>query len=319
MNYFDVFNGDADGICSLIQLRLADPVVSTLITGVKRDIQLLKNVNAKAGDRVTVLDISMAKNVDDLNCLLENQVDVLYADHHQSGGIPQNSHLKALIDTSADVCTALIINKFLNRAYQGWAITAAFGDNLSKVAFQAGKDAGFNQTELEKLKKLGIYINYNGYGAGLDDLFFHPADLYRLLIDYKSPLEFIADVTDTFEQLETGYQQDMHMATELKALEQTSSTAAFMLPNEKWARRVSGVYSNNLANQYPERAHAVLTKKANSNYLVSIRAPLNNKKGADLLVSQFPTGGGRAGAAGINELPEEQLGLFLDAFNKQYR
>ena len=38
MNFFDVFNGDADGICALIQLRLAEPRDTTLITGVKRDI-----------------------------------------------------------------------------------------------------------------------------------------------------------------------------------------------------------------------------------------------------------------------------------------
>src|SRR5678815_3472044 len=41
MRYFDVFNGDADGICALHQLRLADPLDSTLVTGLKRDIALL--------------------------------------------------------------------------------------------------------------------------------------------------------------------------------------------------------------------------------------------------------------------------------------
>ena len=30
MRYHDVFNGDADGICALHPLRLADPVESTL-------------------------------------------------------------------------------------------------------------------------------------------------------------------------------------------------------------------------------------------------------------------------------------------------
>ena len=53
MNY-DVFNGDADGICALLQLRLAEPLDSKLITGVKRDISLLKQVDASSGDSVTV-------------------------------------------------------------------------------------------------------------------------------------------------------------------------------------------------------------------------------------------------------------------------
>jgi len=53
---YDVFNGDADGIISLVQLRLSEPRDAKLITGRKRDIQLLERVSAQVGDRVTVLD-----------------------------------------------------------------------------------------------------------------------------------------------------------------------------------------------------------------------------------------------------------------------
>ena len=47
---YDVFNGDADGLCSLQQIRLAEPADSVLVTGVKRDIALLARVPAGAGD-----------------------------------------------------------------------------------------------------------------------------------------------------------------------------------------------------------------------------------------------------------------------------
>jgi hypothetical protein len=40
---------------------------------------------------------------------------------------------------------------------------------------------------------------------------------------------------------------------------------------------------------------------------------LNNRTGADELARQFPTGGGRKAAAGINALPENQLNEFLNA------
>jgi hypothetical protein len=60
----DVFNGDADGICALTQLRNAEPRPSTLITGVKRDIALVMRANVSAGDRLTALDISFDKNRD---------------------------------------------------------------------------------------------------------------------------------------------------------------------------------------------------------------------------------------------------------------
>jgi hypothetical protein len=68
--FYDVFYGDADGICALHQLRLAEPRESVLITGVKRDIALLERVDAQSGDEVTVLDISLARNAAALNRLL---------------------------------------------------------------------------------------------------------------------------------------------------------------------------------------------------------------------------------------------------------
>ena len=81
---------------------------------------------------------------------------------------------------------------------------------------------------------------------------------------------------------------------------------------------MSGVYSNDLATDNPGRAHAVLTVRDNGNYLVSVRAPMSNKQGAADLCMQFPTGGGRAGAAGINDLPVDRLQDFIGAFRAAY-
>jgi hypothetical protein len=91
----------------------------------------------------------------------------------------------------------------------------------------------------------------------------------------------------------------------------SSPAAVYLLPDAAWARRVSGVFGNDLANSDPARAHAVVTARDDGNYLVSVRAPLNNKTGADVLCREFPTGGGRAAAAGINELPAAQLPEFI--------
>jgi hypothetical protein len=75
---------------------------------------------------------------------------------------------------------------------------------------------------------------------------------------------------------------------------------------------------NELAKQFPERAHALLVDMGDGNQRVSVRAPYNRKDGADELCRQFPTGGGRKAAAGINALPEESLELFVERFNKQF-
>ena len=93
MNCYDVFNGDADGIISLLMLRRAEPRDSTLVTGRKRDINLLERVDADKDDHVTVLDISMLSNMDALTRTLNAGAHVFYVDHHKAGDIPDHLSL----------------------------------------------------------------------------------------------------------------------------------------------------------------------------------------------------------------------------------
>jgi hypothetical protein len=319
MTDYDVFNGDADGLCALTQLRLAEPRDAVLVTGVKRDIDLLKKVDGKAGDRITVLDVSLDKNRADLDRVLAAGASVFYVDHHFPGDeLPQSPALTLIINEAADVCTSLLVDNHLQGAFRGWAIVGAFGDNLRKSALGLAKNSIYGEEQLKRLEDLGIYINYNGYGSNLEDLHFTPEDLYRKISRYADPLDFIKDGGADFEKLETGYHQDMKAAAELPPEKATAKTAVFMLPDEPWARRVSGVYSNDLANNNPDRAHAIITRRKDGNYLVSVRAPLTNKTGAVDLCKQFPTGGGRAAAAGINVLPTEMLDQFIDTFTAFY-
>ena len=182
MAYIDVFNGDADGICALHQLRLANPVNSTLVTGVKRNINLLENLQAGKGDQVTVLDISLDKNREGLLRILENGAQVIYFDHHFAGDIPANAQLETHIDTDANMCSSLLVNQYLKGQYLLWAVAAAYGDNLYDAAEQAASPLALSAEQLEQLKLLGTCINYNGYGATLDDLIFTPDNLYELFV-----------------------------------------------------------------------------------------------------------------------------------------
>ena len=316
MNY-DLFNGDADGICALLQLRKAEPRDAQIITGVKRDINLLDQVEAQAGDQITVLDVSMDKNSKALERALANQASVFYVDHHFPGDIPEHANLTAIINEAPDVCTAALVNGHLNGAHLDWAVTGAFGDNLEDTARTLAKGLDISDSDLSSLKDLGTYINYNGYGPSLADLHFDPKDLYLQLYAADGPLDFVRNAAD-FQKLSTGYREDMGAAASLQPEQHDASTAVFILPNEAWARRVSGVYSNDLATDNPDRAHAVLTVKDNGNFLVSVRAPMSNKQGAAELCMQFPTGGGRAGAAGINDLPASSLDDFVAAFKGAY-
>lgn len=318
MANFDIFNGDADGICALTQLRNAKPCESTLITGVKRDIQLMDRIKPSAGDIVTVLDVSLDKNRQGLAKALAAGAEVFYCDHHFAGDIPDSEQLTTLINPASDVCTSILINNHLQGQFVEWAVTGAFGDNLKNSAGVLAKPLNLGESQLTQLENLGIYINYNGYGSNLEDLHFTPEDLYRQVSQYASPFDFIDDGRDSFDKLETGYHTDMKAAANLQPEFVNDAVAAYILPNEAWARRVSGVYSNDLANGTPGRAHAVLTVKANGNYLISVRAPLDNKTGADELCRSFPSGGGRAAAAGVNDLPADQLQTFIDRFSEFY-
>ena len=318
MKYIDVFNGDADGICALHQLRLANPVDSSLVTGVKRDINLLQKVKAGHGDSVTVLDISLDKNREDLVRLLQAGVKVIYFDHHFAGDIPVHDNLETHIDTDANMCSSLLVNAYLGGKYLTWAVTAAYGDNLFSAAKTAAQPLNLTASQLDELKLLGTCINYNGYGATLDDLIFTPEVLYGLIKPYADPFEFIQNEAG-YQTLLNGYHDDVVMAESMQPEYLSETHALYLLPNAKWARRVSGVFANQLAQNNPNRAHAMLTQQADGGYVVSVRAPLNKKTGADELCRQFETGGGRKAAAGINHLPETEYGRFIKAFIKAFQ
>ena len=311
---FDVFNGDADGILSLVQLRLAEPREAALVTGRKRDIKLLDRVQAGEGDRVTVLDISMRSNADNLQRILTSGARVFYVDHHNAGDIPAHDNLTALIDTSPEMCTAILVDDYLKGAHRAWAVTAAFGDNFPKLA--RARARGYD-LPLEKLERLGMLVNYNGYGGSVEDLLYHPADLYRELLPFKTPMDFLNENNTVFGGLDAGYESDLSNAQQAKVIDATDTGHIITLADAAGSRRISGVYGNQLAQDNPNRAHAILTAQEGG-YLVSIRAPLSNRTGADTLALQFETGGGRSAAAGINHLPDADLDRFIQAFRAAF-
>ena len=314
---YDVFNGDADGICALLQLRLAEPGEARLVTGVKREIALLERVPPVPG-KVTVLDVSLDKNREALLDLLAAGAEVFYCDHHFAGDIPEHPRLTVNINQAPEVCTSLLINGHLNGAFAHWAVVGAFGDNLARSAEAAAKPLGLDASTVALYRDLGTYINYNGYGPSLEDLHFDPAELYRLMLPFARPEEFVAEAAEHFQRLEQGYRDDMASAESVVPHWRGGGAALYVLPDAAWARRVSGVYSNALANADPERAHAVLTTRGDGGFLVSVRAPLADRRDADTLCRQFDTGGGRAAAAGINDLPAAELQRFIDALAAIY-
>lgn len=322
--YIDVFNGDADGIFSLLQLRKVKPVAANeqrLITGVKRDNALIQQISNEqaAGAIVHALDISFDKNTDDLERILPYVESLFYCDHHQAKTLFEHANLSTLIDASPSVCTGLLMSMHLGHAQHPWAIAAAFGDSLDAVAFAECDKLGWHRSNAEQLRELGVLVNYNGYGASVGDLHFAPDALYRALYAYDSPFDVIEDTASPFAKLQAGYQADIEQAESAETLRNDERLKAVMLDDAAWARRISGTLGNNLAHRSPSKAIVIATPNADGQTLtISLRAPKSNLQGAGDICSAFPSGGGRAGAAGVNALPINDLGRFIDSVSTYY-
>ncbi len=280
------YNGDADGICSMVQWGLVHGVEGQRITGVKRDIELLERVHPNAEDEIVVMDISLARNHSRAQELSQQGFNITWFDHHLAGNDIEG--IQANIDTSSNVCTATIVENFLG-IESDWAQVALHGDGLSK------------HSSMPEYKELGELLNYNGYGADLSDLHFHPDELMLLCLESRTPSEFIN--TPAFEKLKQGFESDISHANKVEEKE-----GYYLLPNEAWARRVVGVMAHRI-NEKGSGPHVIAIDKG-GNLQISIRG----HSGIGELCAMFG-GGGRATAGGIDSLPKAEITDLMNEVN----
>lgn len=284
-----------------------------MVTGLKRDIELLDRVQAVRGDRLLVCDVSMRRNRLPLLRLLAAGVSVRYFDHHEAGEIPVHPLLQTHIDLASDTCTSLLVDRYLGGRFRAWAVVGAFGDNQAEVAERLAVGLGLTSEDRRRLQSLGEAINYNAYGDSAQDVYIGPAQLYEKLVRYPDPLGFLAcEVLG--QELDALRQQDLRRAQALQPHFQDARVGVYLLPDAPWSRRVSGSLGNRLALAEPLRAHAVLTSTAQGDLSVSVRAPLRSPCGAAAFCRCFG-GDGRAGASGRDHLPVQQLAHFVDGFS----
>ncbi|HYA76409.1 MAG TPA: hypothetical protein VED83_05820 [Burkholderiaceae bacterium] len=315
MRFIDVFNGDADGLCALHQLRLADPVESELVTGLKREIDLLARVQADSQSIVTVLDVSLDRNRDALLRLLSQGAEVHYFDHHIAHFIPRHPRLQTWIDPSAQVCTSTLVDQYLGGRFRSWAIVAAFGDGLPGTAAKLADAAGFDTNQRSKLCALGEALNYNGYGETEADVMIHPRELFGVVHRYADPLALFAS-EPVIGALLDCMAADLDAARQLPPIHQDAYCSVHRLPKAAWSRRVIGTLANRLAQSDERRTCAVVMETDSGGLRVSLRvaraiAPEPGDD-ADQLCRRFG-GAGRAGAAGIHELAADRLEEFVQS------
>lgn len=319
---FDLFNGDGDGIFSLLQLRQTNPRPDAeLVTGVKRDIKLFPRIKdrVRKGDRIVALDISMKKNTEALQHVLDRGASVFYCDHHQTGAIPQSDNLTVITSDAKVTCTAHLINRHLEGAKAAWAVCGAFGDNFGDLARRIADDHDVKYS-LNGLRELGELVNYNAYGLTLDDLHFHPSDLYCLLLNYSGPETFLEDQHPALATLKEGYEADWEIAQSAHEIDLSDAGQILGLPGVPASNRIGGLFGNALVEEEPEQAFAILTElnTDDPSYRVSIRAPRTRGSGSAAELAARYGGGGRPAAAGIDDLAEKDLPSFIDAFRKAF-
>ncbi len=144
-----------------------------------------------------------------------------------------------------------------------------------------------------------------------------PEVLAEAMLPYADPLAFVAG-TGILAVLAEGYRSDLHEACAVQPEYDLPGVAMLVLPSQRWARRVSGVLANELMQQRPGRALAVLSPRRGGGYVVSVRVPAGRQHGADDFCRGFATGGGRKLAAGINHLAECDVDRFASEFRGTY-
>lgn len=308
-SHFDVFNGDADGLCALQQLRLADPQKSLVVTGTKRDHVLLPRVKASAGDSVTVVDLPVGPNHEALLALLERGVCVEYFDHHHAAQVPEHPLLRLSLDSAPTVCSSVLVDRYLNGRFRAWAIVGAFGDNMFATANDLAESIGLDARRTKLLRSLGECLNYNAYGESERDLAIPPEQVHRCMATFSDPVDFMVR-TDIYVKLARHWAEDIMLADKVSPVLESEKLLVVLLPDAAWARRVIGAHANYLVNRHPERVCVSLVPNHRSGLTVSLRTPAGNDISADQLVRRFG-GDGRTNAAGINNLPLADVSLFL--------
>ncbi len=314
---YDVFNGDADGLCALQQLRLHNPLDDAhLVTGPKRETSLLCKIPLAEPTDIIVLDVSLRANLSDAERLLRDGHRLTYIDHHNAGPIPKHKNFVSHIDTDPAVCTSVIVDQILEGKYRDWAITAAFGDNLIETAKKLAANTNLSSSQVGKLQELGELLNYNGYGRKVEDLWFSPEKLFQKMQGYRSPFDFYAEAPE-FLALREGYAEDLRRAEKAPTIFDDLNLRIYQLPDAAWSHRIVGAFSNLKARNHPEQAQVVMVEKPEKTQLVSVRSPKIRPVGADEICLQFE-GGGRPAAAGINDLPAAKFEDFQQALIQRF-
>ncbi len=326
MNY-GFFNGDADGIISMYLFNwYSGREMNEYYTGIKRDVELLRHAKDIESSNLFVFDVSMLSNEKYLKPLIDQDNTIRWYDHHK---LPDDENIRNSIlykvSTDPKHCTAMMVEEYFSSStmiagLRSWVICAAYGDNLHTTVQELNEDMhpSFTQPTLDIYKEVGETLNYNGYGNQESDLTVHPKEVFLDMCKYDNPKTYHAE-SEIFKKINTQMKQDASLLeSSSETVHESEIGSIIILPEGSASIRYSGIYSNLLSMNNKSKAFAIMTVYDENNYKISIRAPQDNPVGACDLALKFPTGGGREKAAGVNQLPCDQVDAFVEEFVKNF-
>lgn len=309
----DVCNGDADGLCSILQWRMHEPKEATMLALLDCDTSLVGRVHTRPGDEFLMCDIPMEPNRSTLLQLLAGGARVQYFNHQVTEEIPWHPLLQTTVDFSRDACTSLIVDRLLGGKYRGWAVVGAYGKHLTHVADKLAMDMGLVADVRAQLRELGELISYNALVPHEDDACIAPARLYEHLSRYPSPTDFLRS-EPIISELDSVRRDDLYRATELTPYWQDAYACVYVLPDAPWAHRVAGGLDKAIAAREPTRAHAFLCPAGDTHFRVTVHAARNTSVGS-FGVDDAEMGSVRPRAWVIHHLPHDEIDHFIRAFS----
>ncbi len=313
MTAIDVFHGDADGLCSIQQIRLAEPLNERqVVSGGLSQHSLLMSILTAENRDILMLDLPLERNLVSLKQLLKQGCRVRCFDHHISSEQPEHERLELHLDASPETCTSLLVNKHLNGAHQEWAAVGAFGDNMPSEAKKLLQGSGLSENDVEQLQSLAELLNYNAYGDLLNAGHLSVTEMHYNMMAYDNPLDFIKE-NERLARIGKVMKEDLEHARKLLIVEDQPDGLVYILRPREPVRRVRKVWLGQLGRQYPDKALLIALENHDGSFDASIRAPLNSPSDAWKVAERFG-GGGREGAASVKCLPSTEVVNFLDIF-----
>jgi len=301
----DVCNGDADGLCSVLQWRLHDTRESTILTLLNNETSLAGRVHTRPGDEFLICDVPLEPNRSTLKKLLDGGARVQYVNHQFTDDVPWHPQFQATVDSSENACSSLIVDRLLHGKYREWALVGTYGKRLTLVADQLATDMGLLGNDKIRLRELGELISYNACVANVKDACIEPAALYDRLSRYPQPMDFLKSESLICE-IDAVRREDIYRASELTPYWQDVDASVYVLPDTPWAHRIASGLDQRIAADDPTRAHAFLRPVENGHFDVKVRAA---RSAAAAIRGERPC------AWVVEHLPQGEIDHFIRAFS----